>query len=318
MDGQRTEGLEMSTEVKELTVVEELSFDENIIAIKQMPIIAQQLEAMKPKIEAMAAKALAMECTKENIQTAKKMCANLNNISKAFDKRRIQIKTQYMEPYDVMNQTFKLCITDPINEANKTLRLQINALETADKKKTEDEIKTYFADYAASRDVDIAYERVGINVTLSATTKSLKLQARDFIDKIAADKEAISQMDNSDEIMVEYNKTLDLAKSISTVNERHRLIEEANKRREEAAIAEAKRKEAAARVADAQAQQKRELARSVVVDQPVVITAPVVEKVPEKDPNEIVTVPLVNVTATRAKIRALKEYMIQEGIKYGR
>lgn len=304
--------------------------DEQLIIIKTMPVIEQQLEALKPEIEAMTAEALAMECTKENIRIVKKVCSDLNKKAEVLDQRRIQIKTQYMAAYDAMNQTFKTCVTDPINKAVRELRGKINELETADKKKTEDAIRLYFSEYAESVGYPgIPYDRAGINITLTATEKSLKDKARAFIDRVSADLGVIDGLKNADEITVEYNASLNLKTAIDTVKERHRQIEAANRQREEAAAAEAQRIAAAARIAEAQAQQRKEKMLAAVENRPVVLSAPVVEKppiveappvvekAPDKDPNEIVRVSFT-VTTARRKIRLLREFMIKEGIEYGR
>ena len=227
------------------------SESDQLIIIKQMPVIEQQLEEIKPKIEAMVEEALAMECTKDNIKKVKKMRTAIRSVFDSLDKRRIQIKTQYMASYDAMLQKFKDCVTEPCDLASAELKRRIDTLENEDKKKTEDMLKAYHLKYAeAAGHPDIPYERVGINVTLSASENQLKDKISLFIDRVAAERSIISGMDRADEIMAEFNKTYNLKASIDAVKERHRLIDDERRRREEADAAEAQRKEALARATE--------------------------------------------------------------------
>lgn len=313
-----------------LSVIDQDS--DHLIIIKTMPVIEQQLEALKPEIEKLVADALAMECTKENIQKVKKTRAGLNKISEALNKRRIQIKTLYMAPYDAMLQTFKNCVTDPLSKADRELGRRTDELEDADKKKTEDGIKAYFTEYAASVGYpDMPYERANINVTLSATAVSLKNQARTFIDRVSSELGIIAGLEYADEITVEYNKSLMLKFAIDTVKERHRLIDEANKRREEAAAAEAQRKEAAEKATETMA----EFGRVANAFAPVAETKVTAELAPDIDstlfagfgqpqqatqpaplPKGMVTA-IITITDTPQRIQALEQTLSFGGYEYG-
>jgi hypothetical protein len=214
---------------------EELIVSENIIVIEQMPIITQQLEAMKPEIEAMVAEALAMECTGETIQAVKKIRADLNKKSGLLEERRMEIRRQITAPYDAMANVYKRCIDEPFRRADAELKRRIAEIEGAVKQQREDEIREYFAELAASMGYpELSYERAGINITLGASMKSLREKVDAFVRGKAADLTAIRQMEHADEIMVEYNKNLDLAQSISTVTQRHKELERQREAREDA------------------------------------------------------------------------------------
>jgi len=294
---------------------------EQLILVEQLPIIKNQLMQLKPEIQKMVDEALALEVNEETVGEIKKARARLNKKFTELETRRAQIRDSVSAPYEAFMQVYKDCVTYPFKKADAALGSGVKSVEDELKLITESEIRNHFAEYAASvGHPDIPYERAGINVTLSASKKSLKEKSVTFIDRIASEKSIILEMDFADEIMVEYNKAYMLKASMDTVKQRHKEIEEAEQRRQAALIAEQQRKEAAAALAATVARQKREDAPE---ERPIIITAPVEEKVPEstpvleKDPNEIVTVSFT-VTTSRAKIRALREFMIQEGIKYGR
>ena len=64
-----------------------------------------------------------------------------------------------------------------------------------------------------------------INVTLSASLKSLKEQAKLFIDTVEGDLRLIDTQEYKTEILVEYKKSLDVSDAITTVVDRHKEIE---------------------------------------------------------------------------------------------
>ena len=105
-------------------------------------------------------------------------------------------------------------------------------------------------------------------------------------------------MDDADEIMDEFKRSLDTASAIATVQERHRRIEA-----EKAARAEWE----AVKAQEAEAVRKVEAFAPPVEQEPV--AAPVME--PEKEYRCTFTV-----RATKPQLNRLKEFLNQEGIKY--
>ena len=77
------------------------------------------------------------------------------------------------------------------------------------------------------------YEQAKINVTLTASIKSLKEQAKVFIDKIVDDLKLIETQEHKAEILVEYKQTLNVSQAITTVTNRFKAIEEEKRKQEE-------------------------------------------------------------------------------------
>ena len=103
----------------------------------------------------------------------------------------------------------------------------------------------------------------------------------------------------------------DLARAMANVNERRRLQEEAKKHREEEAAAKAER--------EAREREAAEKLAAAIQKAPEPL-APAVQAKPEKDPNELFPVvgPFVLRTVTRAQVIKFKQFLNQEGIKYGK
>ncbi len=79
----------------------------------------------------------------------------------------------------------------------------------------------------------VTYSQARINVTLSASRKSLKEQAKQFIDKIVDDLKLIDTQEHKAEILVEYKQSLNVSQAITSVTNRFKAIEEEKKKQEE-------------------------------------------------------------------------------------
>jgi conjugal transfer/entry exclusion protein len=89
------------------------------------------------------------------------------------------------------------------------------------------EVKEYFEEYKTANNIDfITYEQARINVTLSASMKSLKEQAKAFIDQRIDDLKLIETQEHKAEILVEYKQTLNVSNAITTVMNRLEAVEE--------------------------------------------------------------------------------------------
>ena len=140
-----------------------------------------------------------------------------------------------------------------------------------------------------SKNIDfITYENAGINVTLSASLKKLKEQARAFIDRVCEDLALIDMQEHSAEILVEYKQSLNVSAAIVSVNERLQAIEAERERRKSE-------------------KQKEEPEKPV--PEPVISAPKVVE------PEQEYTMK-IRVTATKAKLRELKAFLDEKGYKY--
>lgn len=112
----------------------------------------------------------------------------------------------------------------------------------------------------------------------------------------------ISKMDDAEEIMVEYRKCLDMSKAIGIVQDRNQRIEE-------------ERKVAEARKAAMEAQRAAVEKVAAAAPPPPIMEAPVQAPVPQEADEKVYKCSFT-VRATKAQLKKLKEFMIQEGIRY--
>lgn len=205
-----------------------------LIIVKQLPQIEEHLKERSEEIEKKVENAKSLICTEENVKTIKEVRAELNKEFKEVETQRKMVKEQILAPYTKFEEIYKTYISDKYKSADIDLKNKIDTVENELKNKKEQEIKDYFEEYKTANNIDfITYGQARINVTLSASKKSLKEQVKTFIDKIVDDLKLIETQEHKAEILVEYKNDLNVSKAITTVTSRYKAIEEEKKKQEE-------------------------------------------------------------------------------------
>ena len=279
-----------------------------IIVVKQLPIIEQQLAQVKAAVLERVQAATSLVCNEDTVKEVKKARADLNNEFKAWEEKRKEVKSAVMTPYEQFESVYKDCVSDTYKAADKDLKDKIDSVEKELKDKKAAEIKEYFDEYLASKNIDfISYPQAGINVTLSASLKSLKEQAKSFIDKICDDLALIDTQEHKAEILVDYKKTLNVSAAITGVTARFKAIEDEKKRIEEA---EARKAAEEQRIAELEASIPENPEEPEEPEEPQ-ITAPI-----PVQPEEKLYTLRFTVTGTKDKLRELKAFLDNGGYKY--
>lgn len=271
-----------------------------IIEIKQLPIIVEQLQTIKADVTARVNDALSLDCTEDTVKAVKNARSDLNKEFKDWEAKRGEVKRAIMSPYEQFEAVYKDCITDVFRKADTELKDKIAEVENGVKKRKAAEVKEYFIEYAQSRNIDfLTFEMSGVKVGLSDSLKKLKEQTKAFIDRVSDDLNLIETQEHSTEILVEYKKSLSVSSAITTVVERYKAIE-AEKERE----AERQRLEQQAKEAE------KAVDEIITVSNEPVIAPPTVK---ESDPVLTVT---FKVTAPKSMLKELKTFLINGGYDY--
>lgn len=273
-----------------------------IITIKQLPIIEERLKVLNAEVTAKVQAAILLECTEDTVKEVKAVRAELNKEAKELEDKRKAVKKAVLAPYDEFEESYKLYVGNLYKEADQNLKSKIDGVESTLKANREAEITEYFNEYRDSLNINfVAFTDAKIAVTLSASNKSLKEQAKAFLDKIADDLALIDTQECKAEILAEYKTTLNVSKAITTVADRHKRIEEEKQRlqeREEAVQAKAAVVEAVETI-----QMEEE-----------VFSAPTVVAEPELEAKKYEV--SFRITDTLDKLKALKEFLTEGGYTY--
>lgn len=273
-----------------------------IITIEQLPVITERLQDIKAEITEKVENALSLICTSETLTDVKKTRADLNKQFKDFEERRKEVKNAIMQPYNRFDEVYKDCITDVFRQADMALKGKIDSVELTIKEDKKTDIEAYFYEYAASKSIKfLTFDMAGITVTLSASIKSLKEQAKAFIDRVCDDLSLIETQEHKDEILYYYRKVdggcfLNASLAIRLVNEKFKAIEAEKVQEKEWQAREQAKKEAAAKVE--------------------AIAPPTVEPIAPPVEEEPILTLKFTVRATRSKLKELKEYLERNYFDY--
>lgn len=277
---------------------------QDLIVVKQLPQIEEHLKELSLEVDKKVENAKSLVCTDENVKTIKQIKADLNKEFKEVEVQRKIVKEQILAPYIQFEEIYKTYISDKYKSADSDLKAKIDLVESELKNKKEQEVKDYFEEYKIANNIDfVTYGQAKINVTLSASMKSLKEQAKSFIDKIADELKLIETQEHKAEILVEYKQNLNVAQSITMVTNRFKVIEEEKQRQLKKAQEEVEKN-----------LQKQTEETKKAIDNfrvPEILEAPVIEKKQE----EILTLKFI-VKGTRTKLKELKQFLENGGYDY--
>lgn len=277
-----------------------------LIRVVQLPVIEERLRAMKEQVDVRVRDALSLACTDETLSAVKTARADLRKEFDALEEQRKAVKKSVLGPYEQFEAVYRECVSDTYTMADRELKGKISAVEDGIKSACEAELKAYFDELAAAEHVEwLTWDRLGLKIDLtSARQKShakLREKVAEFVCGVAQCVDTISRMDDADEIMAEFRQCLSIGQALAIVQERHQRIEVERRAAEERKA-----------VMDAQRSAVEKVEAAVP---PVVVAPPVSAPAPAQE-EETVYRCSFTVRATKAQLKKLKDFMIQEGIRY--
>lgn len=274
---------------------------QELIKVTQLPVIEEHLRAVKDRVDESVEQALSLVCNEETLATVKNTRTDLGKQFKELEEMRKAVKKAVMGPYEQFEGVYRECVSDAFKRADGELKGKIDAVELEMKQRCEASLREYFAELCEAEHLDfLRFEQSGVKVDMASarqkTPKKLREQLAAFAAGVSHNVNLIATMDDAEEIMVEFKRTLNAPEAIGTVQERHRRMEEERIARE-------------ARKA-AQEQEAAAVAKVNAVAPPVRVAPPVeVQAEPEYSCT-------FKVRGTMAQLKALKEFMVKEGIRY--
>ena len=300
-------------EIKELEVVKEAEvfeekalakpefneeIDAKIIGTSKIEDNIKEVKEYAIKIKDYYTGLIFTAATKEEAEKEK---ADINKFKKQVEDFRKQIVKKYNEPIklfeDTAKETEKL-----LKETYELINDQVKAFDAEQLEKVKEKVELYFNEYAQSKNVDfVNFSQMNISITkglLTSTgnlTKKIQDQINEFVDRCSKDVELINTLEHKEEILIEYKKTLKSAESIALVMDRYKQLEEMK-------------------------QEKESTKEQVINDEEMLkridsLSAPKVEEKANKNQEEILELTF-KVRGTRAKLKALKEFLNNGGYDY--
>ncbi|MEY8422405.1 DUF1351 domain-containing protein [Lachnospiraceae bacterium 38-14] len=290
--------------------------------------------------------------TEDQMKSAKADRAKLNAMKKAISDRRIQVKKAVMEPYTKFEAEVSE-VTALIDKPIAMIDGQIKEYEDRTKEEKKAALKTHFEEIAADLEGILTFDRVFdqryLNVSVSLNKAKADIQEK--VDRVHTDLRSLEGFCEEKYLTIAkdaYIRTLNVSDALA---EARRLQEFDRKAEEERLRREEEAKEVAVKAAETQtaesvtetpenvtkeAENVTEPAKSVsepienVTEQAEVIppAAPVGSSIDTPDTSagskkamEADSKPCkasFTVYGTKAQIMALREYMVQHNIKFGK
>lgn len=201
-----------------------------LIVLEQLPIIKAKLEQVSSEIKQRVDNATSLVVNEDTVKEVKKVRADLNKEFNELETQRKQVKSAIMSKYDEFEEIYKDKVANLYKEADSQLKEKIDNVENELKLEKENELIDFFEEHQKANHLEglIEYSEIGLNVTMSASMKSLKDQIKAFCEKVANDIKAMQTDEYKDEIWLEYkfSKLFDYAKAKTIVVERHRKQDE--------------------------------------------------------------------------------------------
>lgn len=191
--------------------------------LKQQPIIdmsgmAQIGEKVKERLSVYNFEQLVVD--EENVKAIKKLRTELGSEFKTFEEARKSIKQGITDPYTQFENSYKDNVANLYKDADAKLKRAIDEVEDGMKQAKREEVKRYFDDLKEFMEIDfVTFEQANINVTLTASMKSLKEQAQQFLERIESDLVLIESQEHSERILVAYKSSLNVSHAITSVLE---------------------------------------------------------------------------------------------------
>ena len=272
--------------------------ENNLITLQQEPVIIyEKIKSVGVEVQKRISD-LNLEnqlVTEDTIKAVKGIRTDLNKEFAAFEEQRKFIKNAVTKPYQEFEEKYKEFIATHYNNADNTLKNKISDFENKLKEDKAERLKSYFTELCQSLQIDfLTFGQVKLNVTLSASEKSLKETISAFVEGVKKDLDLLKSIPESDEFKAEvlhdYKKSLDMAKALRITQERKKAKEEKLKRIEE---------------------QKIDVVKNATTAEPQkeVLQAPKVEETPKLVETQF------RVRGTIEQLKALKQFIIENNIE---
>lgn len=271
-----------------------------LIVIKQLPVIEEQLKGISLEIDKDVEEALELEVNEETVKGVKKTRSQLTKDFKDLEERKLFVKEKILAPYVAFEEVYKKYVSDKYKNADSILKTRVDEVENLIKKEIEEKCESYFNELITKEKIDfVKFEDMKMSITLGMQTKTGNLTKKviedidSFVKSIVTDLQLIDLEEYKVDILVEYKKTLNASGAIIDVKNRMKAIEEEKAKQEE--LKQVKEEEIK------------------IVEKVEEFTAPV--EVVEEVQEEINTMTF-KVFGTMEQLKKVKEFLESEGIEY--
>lgn len=208
----------------------------DLIVIEQLPIIKARLENLSVEIKEKVDRANSLIVNDETVKEIKQVRADLNKEFNELENQRKAVKQTIMSKYDEFEEIYKTNVSNLYKDADVKLKEKIDNVENQLKQEKEEELEMFASQYIETYSLGniLSFKDIPLNITLSASMKSLKEQVKAYIEDVSKDVDLINLEEYKEKILLQYMKNgFDFANAKLDVITRHKQLEEIKKKQEE-------------------------------------------------------------------------------------
>lgn len=283
-----------------------------------LPLVRWNNEELKAGVAAKMQEFKDIAYTEDDAKAMKADKADINKFVTAIENERKRVKNYYAQPYEAFEAQVKEVLA-PAREVVKLIDANLQEIEVRYRDGKKELCRKYYTEYVGDLRALVPFEKTVREefYKRAFTEKKLSQAYQDMFAIIQGDMDAIDELESpyKDKILLEYAKNLSLQDALRE-GKRLEELDKAVKARKAQQEEERKRKEAEQKQASRNTIPE---ARGEAAGQPVPqversTIPPMAEKPPE---DEIMTLDF-RVKGTRAQLMALRQYMIDNGLKFGK
>lgn len=266
-------------------------------------------EDLKKELATRLVKYQGLVYSEANIKEAKADRATLNKFKEAIENKRKEIKKACLQPYESFETKIKEIVA-MIDQPIQAIDAQVKNYEQVKRDEKQQAIKQFYTDKVADLADLVPFDRVFNQKWLNATYKEADIhkEITDLFIKVEDDLKVIGDLNSEYEAQGKdaYLKTFDLTVALQ---EMKRLEEQAAK------LAEYNRQQAEKKRQAAEAKSQPEAIKPQPSPETKVVNKPEMSIKPNPEQVQIID---FRVEATQDQLNALKQFLLTNGIKYGR
>lgn len=214
---------------------EDIQFNIGELVVKQGTVNFPEYETIKQQALNLSTNMKKVEVTNENIQVSKQLLAAVTKEVRRLNDERIKVKRTILQPYDDLEVKIKE-ITDIVKKADDIVRSQVRELEERERQDKKELIESIFNKRMKQYEFGelMGFDKFLKPTHLNKSTSMTKIETDmvTWLTKVETDLELINSMEYSFEIIGEYQRTQDVASSIKSVMDRHKAIQEMERKAE--------------------------------------------------------------------------------------
>lgn len=201
-----------------------------MIRCDQPPVIFENLESVKQNLDSILETVRGLPKNDESLAEVKKLRSGLTKDFDVLETQRKQVKTQVIEPYTKAEEKYKKYISGPYKAADAELKDWVDEYQGGMKDECEAKLLEYFDEVCRSMGIDfVPFNRCGVVVDMAMARKKDQKKEREqiysYLQSVRDDMDALLAMEDPEQLMAEYRKTLNFGQACLNVQSR-KLAEE--------------------------------------------------------------------------------------------